>query len=488
MSKILIGWLAKNNDFIRKDGEGFLVNKETSPNFQFHKYFYQHDKHIILHSSKDEILAGKLSTEIRKDFKDHNVELIDLNIDDPIDLTEIKPKVEAELMKIRDDEIDIFFSPGTSIMQVSWFICHTTLGLKTRLIQTRSGKFAPTGKPALSVIETSKSTVPYSVVLREEMESQKQGDSIPDIYLTDTLRKIYVDAFIIAQTDKVTCLITGQSGSGKENLASYIHKNSPRKNGQYLAINCSAISDQLLESRLFGYIKGAFTGADKDTPGIFDQLDKGTIFLDEIGDISPYMQQSLLRVLQEGTFIPVGGHEEKKIDVRIIAATNKDLKKMCKEGEFRWDLYYRISVVDLNVPSLLECGPDEVDELFEHFLDLKKEKLGKEKRLKPTKEALQAIKNYVFPGNIRELENLTEKLYVFHEESIDVSDLPDYIVNPEESVSLKMEDVEKVHIEKVLKLKSYNLRQTALTIGWAYNTLMNKMKKYEIDYEKETRT
>ena len=146
-------------------------------------------------------------------------------------------------------------------------------------------------------------------------------------------------------------------------------------NEKFLAVNCSAISDQLLETRLFGYKKGAFTGADKDALGIFDELDKGTLFLDEIGDISAYMQQSLLRVLQEGSFIPVGGHKEKKIDVRVIAATNRDLKQRCEEGKFRWDLYYRLAVVDLYVPSLAECRPDEVDELFEYFLDLKQNKL-----------------------------------------------------------------------------------------------------------------
>ena len=157
---------------------------------------------------------------------------------------------------------------------------------------------------------------------------------------------------------------------------------------------------------------------------------------------------------------------------------NKDLKKMCMEGKFRWDLYYRLSVVDLYVPSLAECGPGEVDELFGFFLDTKKEKLRKPGRLKPSREVLQAIRNYPFPGNIRELENLVEKLYVYCENSIELPDLPEYITAPSETISLKMEDVEKQHIRKVLKLKNNNQRQTAMAIGWAINTLRSKMERY----------
>ncbi len=136
MSKILVGWLARNNDFLTVEGEGKIVNKEEGPNYQFHKHFYRHDRHILLYAANDKMLAGKLYTAIKKDFPSHEMELVELDIPDPIDLADIKPKVEAVLMKLREEETDIFFSPGTSIMQVSWYICHTSLGLKTRLVQT----------------------------------------------------------------------------------------------------------------------------------------------------------------------------------------------------------------------------------------------------------------------------------------------------------------------------------------------------------------
>ncbi|MFW5645164.1 MAG: RNA repair transcriptional activator RtcR family protein [Bacteroidota bacterium] len=216
MTKILIGWLAKNNDFIQIEGQGTEVNKKSSPNYQFHQHFFKHDRHLILHTPQDKILAGMLHTAIKKDFKDHAVELVEVNIIDPISLTEIKPKVENVLMKIREHEVDIFFSPGTSIMQVSWFICHTSMGLNSRLIQTRSGRFTKSGEPEMSEIGVEKSNIPYSAVLREESEEGRRGDSFPeDIYHTETIRKVYDRAYKIAQTDKVTCLINGASRVSK---------------------------------------------------------------------------------------------------------------------------------------------------------------------------------------------------------------------------------------------------------------------------------
>jgi transcriptional regulator with PAS, ATPase and Fis domain len=206
-------------------------------------------------------------------------------------------------------------------------------------------------------------------------------------------------------------LILGASGTGKENLSRYIHKNSARQDKPYIAINCSAFSDGLLESRLFGYKKGAFTGADKDTSGLFEQAHEGIIFLDEIGDISPYMQQSLLRVLQEKEIMPLGG-KAKKVDVRVIAATNQNLPKLCEEGKFRWDLYYRLSVVELDLPTLLERGKTDLKQLMEHFLSTKKKELHRPKKLVLDKEAQEILLNYTYPGNVRELENVVQRAVV----------------------------------------------------------------------------
>jgi transcriptional regulator with PAS, ATPase and Fis domain len=174
-------------------------------------------------------------------------------------------------------------------------------------------------------------------------------------------------------------------------------------------VNCSALADELLESRLFGHKKGSFTGADTDHDGIFKQAHGGTVFLDEVGDISPKLQQSMLRLLQEGEIQPIGGANE-TVNVRIIAATNKDLMKLCDAGEFRWDLYYRLAVTELDMPSLQKRGPEEIDEMLEFFLDSKKIELNKHSKIKPNAEVLQFVKNYAWPGNVRELENFVENL------------------------------------------------------------------------------
>ncbi len=239
------------------------------------------------------------------------------------------------------------------------------------------------------------------------------------------------------------------------------------------------MGDNLLESRLFGYAKGAFTGADKDQAGLFEQANGGTIFLDEIGDISPYMQQSLLRVIQEGEVMRVGENTTCEINVRIIAATNRDLEQMCADGDFRWDLYYRLVVTELELPSLQERGREEIREMLKFFL---KSKSGKFKRklLKLEKETREAILGYPFPGNLREMENMVENLYVFCEGKADPSDLPRRMTSRKNISSFLLADMEAQHIQKVLEFHQKNLSQTARALGIALNTLKSKVEKYEL--------
>ncbi|MFM8241228.1 MAG: sigma 54-interacting transcriptional regulator, partial [Crocinitomicaceae bacterium] len=256
------------------------------------------------------------------------------------------------------------------------------------------------------------------------------------------IEKIYENARKVALTDEVSVLILGDSGTGKENLARYIHTNSVRTEKPYVTINCSAFSDNLLESRLFGFKKGAFTGADKDSIGLFEEAHEGTILLDEIGDISPYMQQALLRVLQEKEIMPLGG-KPKKIDVRVIAATNQNLVKRCEEGTFRWDLYYRLSVVELDIPNLLQRGKQDLKALIDFFLTLKKKQLKKQRKLNLSKEALDILLNYPYPGNVRELENIISRLYVFNEDTVSADVLPKRLRPHPTRLPLNIEFVEK---------------------------------------------
>ena len=206
-----------------------------------------------------------------------------------------------------------------------------------------------------------------------------------------------------------TVLVNGESGTGKELVARAIHYNGPKKDKPFVVQNCSAFNDNLLESALFGHTKGSFTGALRDKKGLFEVADGGTFFLDEVGDMSPALQVKLLRVLQEGTFLPVGGNQVREVNVRVIAATHKDLSDLVKKGLFREDLFYRINVIRIQVPSLRERR-DDIPILIDHFMK-KHHRAGQRARgLAP--DAMQILLNYAWPGNIRELENEIERLLV----------------------------------------------------------------------------
>jgi transcriptional regulator with PAS, ATPase and Fis domain len=243
------------------------------------------------------------------------------------------------------------------------------------------------------------------------------GQSPPMLALFKMLERI-------RQSD-ATVLVLGENGTGKELVAKSIHQGSRRANKAFVATNCSAFNDNLLESELFGHRRGSFTGAVADKPGLFEVADGGTFFMDEVGDMSPSLQVKLLRVIQEGTFMPVGGTETKKVDVRIVAATNRDLTAMVKQGTFREDLYYRLHVVVLRVPPLRDrkdpaTGASDVPVLVEHFL----KRLGKrEKREKVlTARALERLVGHEWPGNVRELENEMERLWVLSGEDPIIDD------------------------------------------------------------------
>ncbi len=245
------------------------------------------------------------------------------------------------------------------------------------------------------------------------------GTSKGMMQVLDTARKV-------SKSDS-SVLITGESGTGKELIARAIHNNSCRKNGPMVIINCGAIPGELLESELFGHEKGAFTGAHRSRTGRFEIADKGTIFLDEIGDMSPDLQVKLLRAIQERRFERVGGTSTIEVDIRVISATNKDLPAAIEDGRFREDLYYRLNVIPLHILPLRERKEDipELTDYFQGQLMLRSN--GYRKRIFP-EETMNALLRYDWPGNIRELENLIERLSVLVEEdTVEMYDLPDYI-------------------------------------------------------------
>jgi transcriptional regulator with PAS, ATPase and Fis domain len=295
-----------------------------------------------------------------------------------------------------------------------------------------------------------------------------------------------------------TVLIQGENGTGKELIAKAIHYNSPRKEKVFIPINCAAFNDNLLESELFGHVKGSFTGAVKDRKGYFELADGGTLFMDEIGDISQAMQVKLLRVLQDGSFTPVGGGDQKKTKVRIVAATNRDLKKMVEDGSFRQDLYFRLNVINVAVPPLRDRKEDLVL-LAEHFLA----KSAKEKNIEPrelSKRAMEKMFDYGWPGNIRELENEMERVTVLS--GTDTKIVPESLsprireaTEKQKSQGARvfgklkdaLEELEIQMIREGLRRTGWNKSKLSKELGISRAGLIMKVEKYGLDKRKLAR-
>lgn len=290
----------------------------------------------------------------------------------------------------------------------------------------------------------------------------------------------------VARTDS-TVLITGESGTGKELIARAIHFKSPRASRPLVAINCGAIPHELLESELFGYVRGAFTGAVRDKKGRLEVANGGTVFLDEVSEMAPALQVKLLRVLQEKEFEPVGSVKTIKVDIRIIAATNKDLEKLVEKGRFREDLYWRLNVVPIHLPPLRERKEDLLP-LLEHFLRLYNDKYqGAVEGFSP--DALELLHQYDWPGNIRELENLVQRLVILKGEGIiGPEDLPEKIRYNHRGQNLpqalKHGSLQETlnHIERELILEALRKangvkKKAAELLGIKRTTLLHKLKK-----------
>ena len=288
-------------------------------------------------------------------------------------------------------------------------------------------------------------------------------------------------------------LITGESGTGKELIAKAIHDNSPRRTKPFITVNCGALTETLLESELFGHIKGSFTGAICNKRGLFDEADGGTIFLDEIGDITPALQVKLLRVIQEGEFKPVGSTEVRKVDCRVIAATHCNLDAFVREGKFREDLYYRLKVILIELPPLRE-RIDDLPDLAAHFLSHYSKRTGKVVT-HISKEAMSLLFAYPWPGNIRELEHAIERALAMTNTSILYpEDFPPEIVNYKRSECRQtegmevapgeransLEQMERAHIIRVLQQASFNKSKAAEILGIDRATLYRKAQRYNI--------
>jgi DNA-binding NtrC family response regulator len=289
----------------------------------------------------------------------------------------------------------------------------------------------------------------------------------------------------VAPTD-ATVLIQGESGTGKEVIAKAIHHASPRTGQSFVAVNCGALPEPLLESEIFGHVKGAFTGATAHKKGLFAEAHGGTFFLDEIGEMPPTLQVKFLRALQEREVRPVGSTQSTTVDVRVLAATNRDLGQLMQQGKFREDLFYRLNVIPVVLPPLRERRED-IPTLAEHFLQRYSQRQGRLLRL--SAEAVATLLRYPWPGNVRELENAMERTAILAQnDSIAPDDLPPHILAgtplgaaPSLPQALTLADMEKVHILQTLERFGWNHSRTAEALGIGRTSLWRKLKEYQIE-------
>lgn len=415
--KILLTFIGNNDCYINDGRKGAIVSILEKE--EFNKVYILYTKEIYLKPASD------ILKYCQKYLPEIEINYFPAIVENPTDYNTVYPTMYKALNDIKAGNIDSNFTisvtSGTPTIHSCWIFLKEGGVINAKLIQVSRDskieeiKLTLDDFPQIKKIDSIKAEL--TKVSRENKKLKEELELIDDKIIgnSDLILKLKKRVKKIATTN-LSVLITGSSGTGKELFAEAIHKNSKRKKHQFIQINCGAISQNLFESEFFGHKSGAFTGAVKDKRGKFLDADKGTIFLDEIGDLPLEMQVKLLRVLENGTFTPVGDNKEIKVDVRVISATNKDLDELIEEKKFREDLFYRIAKDHIKLPDLHKRGND-VLLISEYFIG----KLNKEQKAKKylSKDSKKIIENYYWPGNIRELKNVIERAYAYSDNSIE---------------------------------------------------------------------
>jgi DNA-binding NtrC family response regulator len=431
------------------------------------------------------------------------VELMVVAVDDPSDYARLFRLLSPIVMQAKTDllalgyDVDVLLSAGTPQAQTLWVILVQAGLLPARMLQVIPPAFVPVPHPkAVREVRLDIEGFPEIRAMRDELERLRAVTAAPKSALrgeSAALVELRTKVSRIGASD-ASVLILGETGTGKELAAREIHARSARAKGPFVAENCSVFAEGVLSSELFGHEAGAFTGAQKRRRGLFEQAHGGTLFLDEVGELSPRVQAALLRVLQEGTLRRVGGEASVDVEVRIVAATHRDLQAMVRRGEFREDLFYRLRGATIEMPPL-RGRPGDIELLVENFLSEQRGKKGG-RRLRVTREAMRILTQYAWPGNVRELRAEVVRWGVFCDEVVHISDLADEIRHGNATVhngfpgqtatqsdakrTLRefVEDAEREAITKVLAGEKNNLSRTAKVLGIDRNTLKRKMKAF----------
>ena len=482
--KIAISWFGFNEDFITK-GQMFQYNPAGFTGTIHSDIIkpYAIDKHVILCSTdssgtiSDELSKKKksLSGNIKESFPNHQVELRDIGIDKN-DLQNF-PVIEALLRSFltsfdATDDLHVIAGTGPTAVGMAWSTLSLSMEQTFRLYVLKRREYTPGGK--LTILNEIKPFV--SKFLDNKLKESHFNIDLPaGIYEDEIVKNEYKRAKDIAAAVDINVLLLGETGCGKDKMAEFIISNSPLDQAKYRAINCASLSDELLYSELFGHVKGAFTGADKDRKGLFEECNGGTLFLDEIGDISPFMQQSLLRAIENGEIKRAGDNEVKKgVRVRIIAATNNELYQNCRAGKFRWDLYYRLCTMEIELEPYRNRTALQRKKAIEHYVRLAEHKWGR--KITFGKDAVEIMRTYSFPGNFREIYNTMNGIYALGKQNITNKDLPRRFVELEAIIDEKYDSALRKHCCNIYKKYDNNLALTCKALG--YQNVSQLKKKF----------
>ncbi|HWJ02192.1 MAG TPA: sigma 54-interacting transcriptional regulator, partial [Verrucomicrobiae bacterium] len=443
------------NSIIQSSADGFFITDTTGTILRVNKAFEE-----MSQSSAQELIGKKMQQFVDQGLFSHY--LADLVLQRKRAVTVMETKQDMSLL-----------ITGSPVWDEQGEIVRVVINLRnmTSLNQLRQ-----------ELMDAKRLSQQYHLELAELRKRQESGI----IGFSREMERVLELAGRVAKVDS-TVLLRGESGVGKEMIAQMLHAQSARVDGPFIKLNCGAIPEALLESELFGYAAGAFTGARRDgKPGMFELAHTGTIFLDEVGDLPPSLQAKLLRVLQDREFVPVGGVSPRRVDVRILAATHKDLESMVKAGEFREDLFFRLNVVPIWIPPLRERGKDIIDLLY-HFRDKFSKKYGIMREFAP--EVIEAFLNYDWPGNVRELENMVERLMVVTQgEQILPSHLPAHMKQAKQEgygievhALMPLKDAVNLVEEQLVKqaMEEYgSTYKAAQVLGVNQSTVVRRMAKF----------